>query len=94
MLMALHPSVQERARHEIDSTIGRVPRMSELYRLPYLLAVLKEVMRYAPVGNLGGDQLFLSDSSSPVKNPAKKIELERGISRDRGVSRNIEVWLV
>ncbi|KAJ6582360.1 cytochrome P450 [Mycena capillaripes] len=63
MIMALHPSVQERARHEIDSTIGRVPRMSEVYRLPYLLAVLKEVMRYAPVGNLALPHQVTQDDS-------------------------------
>jgi hypothetical protein len=55
MLMALHPSVQHRARDEIDSIVGlgRVPRVADVGRLPYLLAVSKEVMRYAPVANLG-----------------------------------------
>ncbi|KAJ7030325.1 cytochrome P450 [Mycena alexandri] len=52
MLMALHPSAQKRAQQEIGSIIGRVPRMVDVHRLPYLLAILKEVMRYAPVANL------------------------------------------
>lgn len=53
MLMALHPAIQERAQAEIDSTASGAPRMPDIARLPYLLAVLKEVMRYAPVANLG-----------------------------------------
>ncbi|KAJ7708621.1 cytochrome P450 [Mycena metata] len=52
MLMALHPSVQNRTQQEIDSIIGRAPRMTDVHRLPYLLTILKEVMRYAPVANL------------------------------------------
>ncbi|KAK7054002.1 cytochrome P450 [Favolaschia claudopus] len=52
MLMALHPTIQDQARDEIDANIGRLPRVSDLDRLPFLRAVLKEVMRFAPVGNL------------------------------------------
>ncbi|KAK7062271.1 cytochrome P450 [Favolaschia claudopus] len=52
MLMALHPSIQFQARDEIDANIGRLPRVSDLDRLPLLRAILKEVMRFAPVGNL------------------------------------------
>ena len=54
-LMALHPSVQTTAQEELDTVIGRrqVPSPAELGRLSYLAAVLKEVLRYAPVGNLG-----------------------------------------
>ncbi|KAJ6592884.1 cytochrome P450 [Mycena capillaripes] len=63
MLMALHPSVQERVQHEIDSVLGRVPRVADVYRLPYLLAVLKEVMRYAPVANLALPHQVTQDES-------------------------------
>ncbi|KAJ7710621.1 cytochrome P450 [Mycena rosella] len=52
MLMALHPVVQERAQAEIDSVLGGAPRVADVSRLPYLLAVMKEVMRYAPVANM------------------------------------------
>ncbi|KAF7369534.1 Cytochrome P450 [Mycena venus] len=71
MLMALHPSVQERAQCEIDSILGRVPRLSDVYRLPYLLAVLKEVMRYAPVANLAlPHQVTQADSYAEFRIPA------------------------
>lgn len=55
MLMALNPGVQKRAQQEIDEVVGKahLPRCSDLGRLGYLLAVFKEVVRYAPIANLG-----------------------------------------
>ncbi|KAJ7859776.1 cytochrome P450 [Mycena olivaceomarginata] len=73
MLMALHPSVQHRARDEIDSIVGlgRVPRVADVGRLPYLLAVSKEVMRYAPVANLAlPHQVTQDDSYAGYRIPA------------------------
>lgn len=63
MLMALHPDVQEHARAEIDQVLENrhlphvgdphlLPQIGDLPRFQYLLAVLKEVLRWAPVGNL------------------------------------------
>ncbi|KAF9456423.1 cytochrome P450 [Collybia nuda] len=54
LLMALHPEVQSRIQAELDTTVGRdmVPHASDLEHFPYLTAVLKEVLRYAPVANL------------------------------------------
>ncbi|KAJ7149440.1 cytochrome P450 [Mycena crocata] len=52
MLMALHHCVQERAQRDIDANIDGPPRVADVYRAPYLIAVLKELMRYAPVANL------------------------------------------
>ncbi|KAJ7936986.1 cytochrome P450 [Mycena leptocephala] len=72
MLMALHPFIQERAQEEIDSNFGRVPRVSEVYRLPYLLAVFKEVMRYAPVANLAlPHQVTQADTYAGYRIPAE-----------------------
>ena len=55
MLMALHPDVQQKAQQEIDEFIGcrSIPSPEDCERLPYLTAVLKEVLRFAPVGPLG-----------------------------------------
>ncbi|KAJ7117145.1 cytochrome P450 [Mycena epipterygia] len=52
MLMALHPSVQARAQAELDSAISGPPRVRDVSHLSYLLAVMKEVIRYAPVANM------------------------------------------
>lgn len=55
MLMALHPAIQARVQAELDSVLGkgRQPSYADLESLPYLAAVFKEVLRFAPVGPLG-----------------------------------------
>ncbi|KAF9266556.1 cytochrome P450 [Marasmius fiardii PR-910] len=50
--MALHPNKQRIAQAEIDrllDTENRVPVISDLPRLPYLNAVIKETMRWQPI---------------------------------------------
>ncbi len=55
MLMALHPDIQVRAQVELDSVLGKgcQPSYTDVDSLPYLAAVLKEVLRFAPIGPLG-----------------------------------------
>ncbi|TFK49211.1 cytochrome P450 [Heliocybe sulcata] len=54
LLMAVHPDVQERARSEIIEIDGvsQLPSVSDLPKFVYLAAVLKEVLRSAPVAPL------------------------------------------
>lgn len=54
-LMALHPGVQLRAQAEIDEKVGTssLPSLKQLDDLHYLNAIMKEVLRFAPVGPLG-----------------------------------------
>ena len=49
--MALHPGVQARAQDELDSVIGRdrLPAISDRGSLPYVEAVIQEVMRWHPM---------------------------------------------
>lgn len=58
--LALHPEIKRRAQAEIDSvTHGeRLPTCDDRERMPYLDAVVKEVYRWNPVGNLG--QFFVA----------------------------------
>ena len=53
--MTLYPEVQRKAQAEIDRVIGnsRLPVYSDQDELPYLDAVLKEVLRWHPVTPLG-----------------------------------------
>ncbi|KDQ53720.1 hypothetical protein JAAARDRAFT_103521, partial [Jaapia argillacea MUCL 33604] len=53
-LMARHQDIQKRAQSEIDEVIGRdrLPELSDLPQFVYLLALMKEVLRFAPVGPL------------------------------------------
>ena len=46
--MALNPEVQKKAQAELDSVIGssRLPEFSDRDSLPYLNALIKELMRW------------------------------------------------
>ena len=49
--MTLYPDVQRKAQAEIDRVVGnlRFPDYSDQDELPYVQAVLKEVLRWHPV---------------------------------------------
>ncbi|KAJ7764870.1 cytochrome P450 [Mycena metata] len=51
MAMALHPEAQHKAQAEIDRVVGhnKIPRIDDASRLPYVGALIKEVMRWHPV---------------------------------------------
>jgi cytochrome P450 len=53
--MILHPEVQRKAQAEIDQIVGnsRLPEFSDQDALPYVQAILKEVLRWHPVLPLG-----------------------------------------
>jgi cytochrome P450 len=48
--MVCYPEVQKKAQTELDNVLnGRLPEHSDIFSLPYLSAVVKEVYRYAAV---------------------------------------------
>ena len=49
--MAMHPDVQERAPRELDEVVGhtRVPGFADMPRLPYIKAIVKEIIRWSSV---------------------------------------------
>jgi cytochrome P450 len=53
--MTCFPDVQKRAQTEIDRVIGndRTPMWSDYDSLPYVSQVVKETMRWRPVGGIG-----------------------------------------
>ncbi|PFH49406.1 hypothetical protein AMATHDRAFT_147746 [Amanita thiersii Skay4041] len=52
--MVMHPDVQRKARCEIEEVIGKEqPRADDEERLPYVSAVIKETLRWAPPVPLG-----------------------------------------
>ncbi|KAH9038272.1 cytochrome P450 [Lactarius hengduanensis] len=55
LAMTLYPEVQRKAQAEIDQVVGnsRLPDFSDEGALPYVQAVLKEVLRWHPVTPLG-----------------------------------------
>jgi cytochrome P450 len=58
LLMSLHPEVQQKAQEEIDSVVGhdRLPNAQDRKDLPYVAAIMREVMRLNPVVPLGESQ--------------------------------------
>ena len=55
LAMSLYPEVQARAQAEIDQVVGqsRLPSWDDHDSLPYLEALVKEVLRWNPVTPLG-----------------------------------------
>ena len=56
----LHPKAQQRARDEIDASVGRdrLPTFEDRPKLPFVDAMCKEVMRWRPVAPLGTSILY------------------------------------
>ena len=49
ILMALYPEVQKQAQAEIEQvTAGRLPTLDNYGSLPYVIALVKEIMRWGP----------------------------------------------
>ncbi|KAF7346415.1 putative cytochrome P450 [Mycena sanguinolenta] len=55
LAMATHPEVQKKAQTEIDTVVGthRLPEFKDRPSLPFVEAVLREIIRWKPVGPLG-----------------------------------------
>ncbi|KAG1805252.1 cytochrome P450 [Suillus variegatus] len=55
LAMMLHPDIQSRARAEIDQAVGHdsIPCLDDRASLPYLDAILREVLRWNPPAPLG-----------------------------------------
>ena len=53
--MLLYPDVQAKAQEEIDSVVGnnRLPHFDDRAQLPYVDAILRELVRWNPVLPLG-----------------------------------------
>ena len=53
--MVLYPDVVRKAQEELDIVVGqdRLPELSDKTSLPYVCAVVKEVLRWYPVTPLG-----------------------------------------
>lgn len=61
--MAMHPDIQARAQKELDDVVGqdRLPSFADYQHLPYIQAIVKEVLRCHPVGPLGMQHRLIED---------------------------------
>ena len=55
LAMSMYPDVQAEAQAQIDSVIGngRLPEHSDLEKMPYIQALVKELLRWQPITPLG-----------------------------------------
>ncbi|TDL20089.1 cytochrome P450 [Rickenella mellea] len=55
LAMVLNPEVQKRGQAELDAVVGpdRLPSYEDRSSLPYIEAIVKEVLRWNPVGPMG-----------------------------------------
>lgn len=53
--MAMHKDIQERAQAELDSVVGpdRLPTFADRDSLPYINALVKEVLRWHVISPIG-----------------------------------------
>ncbi|EGN97613.1 hypothetical protein SERLA73DRAFT_75279 [Serpula lacrymans var. lacrymans S7.3] len=79
LAMVLYPHVQVRAQAEIDSFIGkeRLPTFDDRHSLPYVEAVVRETLRWQPVGPLGATVVAnawaMSRNEAKYPNPSEFI---------------------
>lgn len=63
--MTLYPAIQMRAQAEIDSVLGqswqRLPSFADRGRLPYINAIVLELLRWNPAVPLGTYEEFCPD---------------------------------
>ncbi|KAJ6477497.1 cytochrome P450, partial [Mycena vulgaris] len=89
LAMILYPDVQSRAQAEIDEIVGRsrMPVFSDLEHLPYLGAVVTEVLRWVPVDPIGESFFSQDDWYEGYFIPKGSICIANiwGIHRDRAL---------
>ncbi|KAL5481175.1 hypothetical protein ACEPAI_10116 [Sanghuangporus weigelae] len=63
LVMMMYPEIQRKAQEEIDRVIGsdRLPSFKDRDDLPYVDAVVKEVLRWHPVGPMGLPHMSTED---------------------------------
>ncbi|KAF9525565.1 OrdA protein [Crepidotus variabilis] len=63
LAMVLFPDVQKRAQAEIDAVVGdeRLPSLADKPNLPYVSAIITEVLRWNSVGPLGAPHTAMED---------------------------------
>jgi hypothetical protein len=65
LAMSVYPEVQAQAQAEMDRVVGqgRLPSWDDHDSLPYLEALVKEVLRWNPVGPLGSCGILIGAGS-------------------------------
>ncbi|KAF5335041.1 hypothetical protein D9758_017439 [Tetrapyrgos nigripes] len=76
MSMVLNPKIQKRGQEELDGVVGRdhLPKLADIPRLPYIQALVKEILRWRPIAPLGlPHQLNVDDDYQGLYIPKDTI---------------------
>ena len=76
LALAMHPEVQRKAQAELDNVVGpdRLPEFSDRDALPYVNAIVKEIVRWHAVAPVGGAHRSEADDEyNGYFIPAKSI---------------------
>jgi cytochrome P450 len=56
--MTLFPEAQKKAQSELDLVVGdRLPKFEDMPHLPYMRALVSEILRWHPILPLGGPMI-------------------------------------
>ncbi|KAH9924337.1 cytochrome P450 [Epithele typhae] len=82
--IAAHPEVQEKAHAEIDAVVGqnRLPDFGDREALPYVNAIVKEVLRWHVSGPLG------------LPHAASEDDVFEGRFIPKGIAIHVNVWAI
>lgn len=94
--MCLYPDIQRRGQAEIDNAIGdkRLPCLTDRHELPYVNAIVKEVLRWNPAVPLGKypymKRRILSHICACVGLPHQLVEED--VYRDFRIPKGSILW--
>ena len=101
LFMVKYPEVQKRAQEEVDRVIGsdRLASFSDRESLPYIDAVVAEVLRLRPPVSVGRSSISnkkLSELTkrSPVTREAGQDDIHNGYLVEKGTVILVNFWSV
>ncbi|GJJ12687.1 hypothetical protein Clacol_006931 [Clathrus columnatus] len=80
--MALNPNIQARAQSQIDNIVGRerLPNLDDFDKLPYVRALIKELLRWRGVGPFG------------IPHAVSENDIYEGYSIPKGTDIIVNIW--
>lgn len=98
--MMLHPEVQRRAQAEIDAVVGnaRLPSFEDREGLPFVDAIVKEILRWRPPGPVGVLSQYSHFFHRPtvifkgIPHRAMKDDIHEGYFIPQGTTVVMNIW--
>ncbi|KAF5860139.1 hypothetical protein ETB97_001997 [Aspergillus alliaceus] len=93
MICILHKEVVQKAQTELDSVVGeeRLPAFDDLEKLPYIRAIVSELLRWHPISPIGVPHAVIQDDEyMGYRIPANStvVANQYGMNMDEGIFDN------